>query len=143
MIEKITRRRRRPVAELNLVPYIDVMLVLLIIFMITAPNLQQGIEVNLPEVDASESPVKESLPLIATVSAQGRYFLEDVRKTQGPMDLETMKDRVSSHLKAHPNTQVMIKGDARVDYGRVVHLMAELQGLGLHSIGLMTQLPEP
>lgn len=139
MTPTLTRRKRRALAEMNLVPYIDVMLVLLIIFMMTAPTLQQGIDVSLPQIEAGSAPVAEEIPLIATINAKGQYYLEYPKKTEGPLPLAHMKSKLREYMQYHTKTQVLIKGDARVDYGQVVLLMAELQTLGLDSVGLMTE----
>ncbi len=142
MMESSYRRKRRPVAEINLVPYIDVMLVLLIIFMITAPTLQQGIEVRLPQVEASAVETKSELPLVAVIDAKGQYFLEYPNKISAPLNIVKIKNKIADYLEDHPRAQVLIKADTDIHYGQVVSLMADLQALGLDSIGLITEQPQ-
>lgn len=138
------RQRRKPMAEINVVPYIDVMLVLLIIFMITAPMLTQGVQVDLPQ--ASANPVEpsedNSEPLIVSVDAQGLFYVGIGDKQDDPIGSDALRSKVSAVLGRSPNTPVMVKGDAAVDYGRVVALMALLQDAGAPSVGLITQATE-
>ena len=138
------RQRRKPMAEINVVPYIDVMLVLLIIFMITAPMLTQGVQVDLPQ--ASANPVEpsddNSEPLIVSVDAQGLFYVGIGDKQGDPIGSDTLRSKVSTVLGRSPNTPVMVKGDTAVDYGRVVALMALLQDAGAPSVGLITQATE-
>ena len=138
------RQRRKPMAEINVVPYIDVMLVLLIIFMITAPMLTQGVQVDLPQ--ASANPVEpsddNSEPLIVSVDAQGLFYVGIGDKQDEPIGSDALRSKVSAVLGRSPNTPVMVKGDAAVDYGRVVALMALLQDAGAPSVGLITQATE-
>jgi biopolymer transport protein TolR len=128
---------------MNVVPYIDVMLVLLVIFMITAPLLSQGVKVDLPK--ASSEPLKneKSEPVVVTVDAKGRYFL-DIGDSKGkPLDDSTLIKRVETVLRRHPETPVLVRGDKKADYGAVVAVMALLQQAGAGSVGLMTEMPEP
>ncbi len=141
---KQQRLRRKPVAEINVVPYIDVMLVLLIIFMITAPMLTQGVQVDLPSADANPVDVPENLePLVISVDADGNYYAsigENQDQTIGAQDLIA---RVSAVLRRNPETPVMVKGDSAASYGQVVGAMALLQKAGVPNVGLITQRPEP
>jgi biopolymer transport protein TolR len=127
-------------AEINVVPYIDVMLVLLIIFMATAPMLMQGVKVDLPE--ASSDPVENqgSEPLIVSVNAGGELFLNLGNEKQ-VLALATIKDRVSKVMKRNPNKPVLIWGDEAVSYGEVVTVMVALQQAGAPSVGLVTENP--
>jgi biopolymer transport protein TolR len=138
------RQRRKPIAEINVVPYIDVMLVLLIIFMITAPMLTQGVQVDLPQ--ASANPVEpsedNSEPLIVSVDANGLYYVGIGDKQDKSIATEQLFSKVKAVLKRSPNTPVMVKGDTAVDYGSVVTLMTLLQDAGAPSVGLITQQPE-
>lgn len=138
------RQRRKPMAEINVVPYIDVMLVLLIIFMITAPMLTQGVQVDLPQ--ASANPIEpsddNSEPLIVSINAQGLLFVGIGDKQDDPIDSEALYSKVAAVLGRSPNTPVMVKGDTAVDYGRVVALMTLLQEAGAPSVGLITQPTE-
>ncbi len=135
------RERRKPMAEINVVPYIDVMLVLLIIFMITAPMLMQGVEVELP--DAASEPIEnqEDEPLIVSVKADGTYYINLGGSPERPEQLAVIKDKVGKILKAKPKTPVLVWGDEKVPYGAVVVLMSELQQAGATSVGLVTENP--
>ena len=136
------RKRRRPVSEINVVPYIDVMLVLLIIFMVTAPLITQGVKVDLPKAEAQ--PLEEELkpPLVASVDAQGQYFLNVGDSQQEPMSAIDLATLVAAHLQVEPNTPIVVKGDGAVAYSQVVQLMVLLQRAGAPSVGLMTTPPE-
>lgn len=133
--------KKKPLAEINVVPYIDVMLVLLIIFMVTAPLLMQGVKVDLPQ--APSEPVKDddAEPLIVSIKKDGSYYLnlgeEDQQKP-----LEEITDAVSKVLRQKPETPVLVWGDQAVPYGQVVQLMTQLQGAGAPSVGLVTEPPE-
>lgn len=130
--------KRKPMGEINVVPYIDVMLVLLIIFMITAPLIQQGVEIDLPQANAETLPDEADDPLIVTVDKQGHYFLDVGGDTNKPIAADDMQLKVAAVLRNKPKTPVMIRGDKDVPYGDVVHAMTLLQGAGVPSIGLMT-----
>lgn len=136
--------KRRPIAEMNVVPYIDVMLVLLVIFMITAPILTQGVKVDLPKV-ASE-PIKtpkNELPVIVSIRASGEYIIERGRDEDKAANLENVQRYVGKILKQQPQTQVLVRGDQAVAYGKVVSLMTTLQAAGAESVGLVTEAPDP
>ena len=139
------RYRRKPMGEINVVPYIDVMLVLLIIFMVTAPMLTQGVQVDLPKATANpvEVPDEHIEPLIVSVDATGLYFIAIGDKQDQAVDAETIRSKVQVVLKRTPTTPVMVKGDVAASYGQVVTLMALLQQAGAASVGLITQQPEP
>lgn len=140
----MAREKRRPIAEMNVVPYIDVMLVLLVIFMITAPILTQGVKVDLPKV-ASEplkSP-KNKEPLIVSIKANGEYVVERGRSEDKAANLEYVHRYVSKILKQQPDTDVLVRGDEVVPYGKVIALMTTLQSAGAPSVGLVTESPEP
>ena len=129
------RDRRRPLmSEINVVPYIDVTLVLLVIFMITAPLLTQGVQVDLPQASAKPVDVQDRETLVVTVDREGRYFLDD-RRIGG----DELKRKVSAILRVRPKTPVMIRGDRNVNYGQVVKAMALLQSAGAPSVGLITE----
>ena len=134
-------RPRRAMAEINVVPYIDVMLVLLVIFMATAPLLRQGVEVDLP--DANSTPVSDSdaEPLIVSIDAQAKLYLNLGASDDLALNIETVKQRVATVLKRNPEKAVMVWGDAAVPYGEVVALMSELQEAGALSVGLVTEAP--
>jgi len=134
-------RSRRAVAEINVVPYIDVMLVLLVIFMATAPLLMQGVEVDLPKADASPVSDSDAEPLIVSIDAQARLYLNLGASDDQALSMETVKQRVATVLKRNPDKAVMVWGDAAVPYGEVVVLMSELQEAGAPSVGLVTEAP--
>jgi biopolymer transport protein TolR len=136
------RKRRRPVSEINVVPYIDVMLVLLIIFMVTAPLVTQGVKVDLPKAQAQPLDEESKPPLVASVDAQGQYFLNVGDSQQEPMSAVDLATLVAAHLRVEPNTPVVVKGDGAVAYSEVVQLMVLLQRAGAPSVGLMTTPPE-
>lgn len=125
-------------AEINVVPYIDVMLVLLIIFMITAPLIQQGVEIDLPQADAEQVDEQNIQPLVVTVDQQGQYYLDVGENTDEPISTETLQLKVAAVLRNKPKTPVMIRGDKEVVYGEVVQAMTTLQAAGVPSIGLLT-----
>lgn len=130
--------KRRPIGEINVVPYIDVMLVLLIIFMITAPLIQQGVEIDLPQADAEQVDDSNNQPLVVTVDKQGQYFLDVGENTDKPISTETLQIKVAAVLRNKPKTPVMIRGDKGVAYGEVVRAMTTLQAAGVPSVGLLT-----
>jgi biopolymer transport protein TolR len=137
--------RRRPIAEINVVPYIDVMLVLLVIFMITTPLLSQGVKVDLPKAQAQALSAKKSEPIIVSVDAQGNYYLNIASNPAQPIPAITLKKRVAAELAASAQSDqqrpVLVKGDKNVDYGKVVQAMVMLQQAGAESVGLMTETP--
>jgi len=138
------RQRSKPMAEINVVPYIDVMLVLLIIFMITAPMLTQGVKVDLPQAAANAvEPIDEnSEPLVVSVDADGYFYVAIGDKQDEPIDAQQLMVKVAAVLRRSPNTPVMVKGDSAVNYGQVVTVMALLQKAGAPSVGLITKQPE-
>ncbi|MBI3771521.1 MAG: protein TolR [Gammaproteobacteria bacterium] len=136
------RHRREHLSEMNVVPYIDVMLVLLVIFMITAPLLSQGVKVDLPKAASEPLKNEQREPVVVTVDAKGRYFLDIGDSKSKPIDDATLIKRVETVLRRHPETPVLVRGDKKADYGAVVAAMALLQQAGAGSVGLMTEMPE-
>jgi biopolymer transport protein TolR len=134
-------KKRRAVSEINVVPYIDVMLVLLIIFMITAPIVQQGIEIELPQAAANSLPPEQQEPVILTVSKTGDYYLNIGDNLKDPVSDETVVKRISLVLKQKPQTPVLVRGDKDADYGSVTTAMVLLQSAGVEKVGLMTEQP--
>jgi biopolymer transport protein TolR len=129
-------------SDINVVPYIDVMLVLLIIFMVTAPMLTQGVKVDLPQVESDPVNMQEDQePLIITVDSNAAYYLEIGDQTGKPMELATLQERVSVILKQNPKLSVLVRGDRHVEYGIVVDLMSALQQSGAQGVGLVTENP--
>ena len=136
-----TRGKRKPMSEINVVPYIDVMLVLLIIFMVTAPMLMQGVKVDLPEAAADPVENQDSEPLIVSVNANGELFL-NLGNEEQVLALATIRDRVSKVMQRNPEKPVLIWGDEAVPYGEVVTVMVALQQAGAPSVGLVTENPQ-
>lgn len=134
--------RRKPMSEINVVPYIDVMLVLLVIFMVTAPMLTQGVKVELPEAVADPIQSQKNVEsIIVSVDATGAYYLEIGDEGSDPMSLPDVRTQVAKILSQGSNRQILVRGDEHVEYGRVVRLMAELQAAGATSVGLITEAP--
>ncbi len=128
-------------AEINVVPYIDVMLVLLVIFMVTAPMLMQGVEVDLP--DAAAAPVKDqdAEPMIVSINDRGELFLNLGANEKQALELATVRQRVAAVLRRTPDKPVLVWGDEQVPYGQVVTVMTALQEAGAPSVGLVTESP--
>jgi biopolymer transport protein TolR len=131
-------RRRAPMAEINVVPYIDVSLVLLIIFMITTPLLQSGVDVDLPKAEAKTIDPAQDPPVIISITADGRLFVDDGSHDESEVDMDGLIASVMSALQDKPQRGVLIRGDKAVDYGHVVTTMAMLKRAGVASVGLMT-----
>ena len=130
-------------SEINVVPYIDVMLVLLVIFMITAPLLTQGVKIDLPNAPAEPVQRGDREPLVVSVDSAGRYYLNYGGKEEDPIDATTLLRRVSALLRYQPGTPVLVKGDEAASYGTVIRVMALLQTAGAPSVGLLTEPEEP
>ncbi len=131
-------KRRNLISDINVVPYIDVMLVLLVIFMISAPLMVQGIQVNLPEASSEALPVKNQEPLIVSITQEGTLFLETDSTKGKPLSLSEISDLTSKIFEASPGLQVVIRGDGEVKYEQVMTLMATLQIAGASDIGLIS-----
>ncbi len=136
------RRRRKPMSEINVVPYIDVMLVLLIVFMVTAPMLTQGVTVELPEAPSEPlDPKVDDEPLIVSIGKDGKLYLNTGAKPEEPVSLGYIQDQVAKVMRSKPQTPVLINGDTNIDYGSVVRTMTALQAAGAPSVGLVTEAP--
>ncbi len=122
-----------------MVPYIDVMLVLLVIFMISAPLMVQGIQVNLPEASSEALPIQNTEPLIVSIDQDGALFLETGSTKDKPLTLDELNVSVSKIIEASPGLQVVIRGDGQVKYEKVMTVMAELQMAGASDIGLISK----
>lgn len=130
--------------EINVVPYIDVMLVLLIIFMITAPLLTQGVKVDLPRAGAEPMDAQRLQPLVLSVDRAGRLYLNMGGDPALALDDATVALRAAAALRRNPDTPVLVKADRAVPYGRVVQAMVILQQAGAHKLGFITDpLPPP
>lgn len=138
----MARSKRKPMSDINVVPYIDVMLVLLIIFMVTAPMLTQGIKIDLPVLDSEPVETAKNLePIIVSVDSNGAYYMEMSSAKETPQELKQVLQRVSVILQQKPGTSVLVRGDRHVEYGAVVSLMAALQKAGAQDVGLITEDP--
>ena len=142
-------RSRRPMSEINVVPYIDVMLVLLIIFMVTAPLLTQGVKVDLPDAAAQAidpADLHNRPPVVLSVDRQGRLYLNQGERPEQPLEDTMIEARVAAVLRNAPGLPVFVKADREVPYGRVVEAMVLLQGAGAQKVGFLTDpvnLPGP
>lgn len=136
---KRRRSKKAYVSEINVVPYIDVMLVLLIIFMVTAPLLQQGVAVDLPQASANAIEPGENEPLVVSVDKQGLYYLNIADSPNSPIAPKDLMLRVAAELKRNQGRKILVKGDEKVDYGQVVGAMVMLQRAGAPSVGLVTK----
>jgi len=135
----LNRSNRKPMADINIVPYVDVMLVLLVIFMVTAPLLTQGVHVELPKASTEPLPQDTKPPLVVSIDAQGNLFLDQSKQ---PMDPQALAVRVQAELRMDPTRAVLVRGDTAIDYGRVMGAMVLLKRSGVEKIGLMTQHDE-
>ena len=133
------RIKKGLVAEINVVPYIDVMLVLLIIFMVTAPLLQQGVAVELPQAKANPMPHDQKEPIIISVDKEGTYYLNVADKPADPISDRLLRVRLRAEITRDPKRAIMVKGDQGVNYGSVVSVMALAQQAGAESVGLITE----
>ena len=131
-------KRRNLISDINVVPYIDVMLVLLVIFMISAPLMVQGIQINLPEISSEALPVKNNEPLIISINESGKIFLETESTKNQSLKLNELNEKVKEIFEVNPSMQVVIRGDSKVSYARVMSVMSELQSVGARDIGLIS-----
>ena len=135
------RIRKKPMAEINVVPYIDVMLVMLVIFMITAPLLTQGVKVDLPEASA-EPMDPDNEPLVVSVDAGGNLYLNVGESPDDTITEDDLVRMVAAVLRREPRKSVLVRGDHAVDYGAVITAMVLLQQAGVPNVGLVTEPPE-
>ncbi|AOS95658.1 Biopolymer transport protein ExbD [Microbulbifer aggregans] len=134
--------KRKLVSEINVVPYIDVMLVLLIVFMVTAPLLMQGVKVDLPDAPSSPMEDTDDEPLIVSVRADGTYYLNLGDDEQVAKPMEEIRETVAKVLRQKPKTPVLVWGDTDAKYGLIVGAMTQLQQAGAPSVGLVTEPPQ-
>jgi len=139
-------RRRKPMSEINVVPYIDVMLVLLVIFMATAPLLTQGVIVELPKAPSEPIADQQEDPLVISVRADGAIFvnlgIQNADDEGTRVTIYSLEDQAGKILRARPDVPVYVKADHSLDYGKVVGVMTVLQKAGAGSVGLITDPPE-
>ena len=124
---------RQPMSQINVTPFVDVMLVLLVIFMITAPMMQQGMQVNLPKTEAKAMTVKDE-PIIVTIDKSGRAFLDKGEVPQGQL-----KTKLAALFAAKSKKEVFLKADRDVPYGDVIRAMAEIKAAGVERLGMLTE----
>jgi len=137
-----TRFRKRRIAEINVVPYIDVMLVLLVIFMVTAPLLTEGVQVQLPQTFAKTMAKDQEEPVVVSVDAKGQYYINIGDNTDKPLSVTELITRVVAVMRHRSGQGIYIEGDKSVNYGAVVSIMAQLQQAGVARVGLMTETPD-
>ena len=133
-----TRKRRKLMAQINVVPYIDVMLVLLIIFMVTAPLLNLGVDIQLPQ-SAAKAIQNDKEPVVVSVDDKGQLFLTLGAAKRDPIDADTLVKKISAFVRQNPQVPVMVAGDQRADYGKIYQAMVLLQSAGVPKVGLMSQ----
>ncbi len=136
-----TRKRRKLKAEINVVPYIDVMLVLLIIFMVTAPLMNLGVDIELPQ-SAAKSIQNDKEPAVVSVDREGRLFLTLAAAPREEIDAEALKAKIAAFVRQNPQIPVYVAGDTSADYGKIYQAMVLLQQAGVPKVGLMSKPPE-
>ena len=136
------RRKRKLLSEINVVPYIDVMLVLLVVFMVAAPLSVHVVLVNLQETTSELLPRESSDPLIVSIKEDGVFFLEMEATKNEPLNSQMLSEKVSKILSSNPSLQVVVRGDGEVKYQKVMELMSILQSSGAENVGLITQPPQ-
>lgn len=129
-------------AEINVVPYIDVMLVLLVIFMVTTPLLTEGVKIELPQMTSKSLDKVDQEPVVVTVDAKGRYYLNVGEAPNDSIDDATLVARVAAVIRHRKGVDVLVRGDNSVEYGKVMLAMSLLQKAGVNNIGLVTEPPK-
>lgn len=140
-MDRRARRTRRVVAEINVVPYIDVMLVLLVIFMVTAPMLQQGVEVQPPSASSKALPKTDDVPIVVAVKKDGEYSVSGKDAPSGAVPLTDIQAFVVAARQLNPKTPVLVKGDKDASYQLVMDAMVAMQKAGVDKVGLVTDQP--
>ena len=141
-MHSIRGNKRRSIAEINVVPYVDVMLVLLVIFMVTAPIINQGVEVDLPTASAKALAQDAPLPIIVSVNSRGELFLNISPVPQSPIQPRKLQIEVAAAIAKNSKRPVMVRADKRVNYSTVLDAMVLLQHAGVPSVGLETRSDE-
>ncbi len=136
-----TRKRRGPMSEINVVPYIDVTFVLLMIFMITAPLVQTGVDVDLPQADSASVDLKDEPPVIISIKKDGAFYIDIGDRQDEAVDQDILYTRVAAVLRNNPKAQIYVRGDHTVEYGKIVQVMAAVKAAGAPKVGLMTTPP--
>ena len=129
-------RRHRPMGEINVTPFVDVMLVLLIVFMVTAPLLTVGVEVDLPKTKAGAINA-DAAPLVVSIKADGSLYLQEAA-----VEAEVLIPRLKAISNANPDVRIFVRGDRAVTYGDVLGVMGRIQAAGFEKVALLAQLPE-
>lgn len=143
MITLPKRTRMDVEMHINIVPYIDVMLVLLVIFMITTPIIEQGIELDLPNADAKSVDFTEQEPTIISINRDGEYFINSMASAgTDRLSVGEIAARVQARLQFFPSMKVFVRGDREVAYGAVIALMSFLQKNGVEKVGIITESPK-
>ena len=124
----------RLMSEINVTPFVDVMLVLLIIFMVAAPMMTQGVDVALPEASGTSLSRDDSEPLYVTIKTGGDLFINDF-----PVDVDRLRPKLTALLKERPGTRVFLRADKGIPYGNVVRVMAEVKASGVEKLGMVTE----
>ncbi len=132
------RGRRSSLSQINVTPFVDVMLVLLIIFMVTAPMLEQGVEVDLPQVAEAPGLPAQQEPLVVTLQSNGKILIGKATVDQ----VDKLGPVIQQALKTKPDREVFLEADEKVPYGRVVQVMAAVKKAGVEKLGMVTRLPE-
>ena len=132
-------KRRQLVAEINVVPYIDVMLVLLIIFMVTTPLLTEGVKIDLPQADAEPIKSTDNPPLVISIDKNGQFFLAEQGQQGFPLSDEELLTQSRAIILEQPRLNIMVRGDRDIHYGRVIEAMVILKQAGAASVGLITE----
>lgn len=130
------RRRPRAMSEINVTPFVDVMLVLLIIFMVTAPLMTVGVPVDLPEVDAG-TVNEETEPLVVSVTPQGDIFIQETT-----VSLEALAPRLKAIVSENTKTRIFIRGDKTISYGKMMEVMGTITAAGFEKVALLTEMPK-
>jgi len=133
MTFKLRRSAKEPISEINVTPFVDVMLVLLIIFMVTAPLLTVGIQVDLPETSADTLP-EESEPLTLTINAKGEIFIQETK-----IEFEKIISKILAVSNNRTDTRIFVRGDKTINYGRVLEIMGMLSGSGFTKVALISE----
>ena len=140
MEKRYRQGRHKQMNEINVVPYIDVMLVLLVIFMVTAPLLTEGVKVELPKATAKPIQSEESIPFVVHVNVDGEYYVN--QDSDDPVTLQELRVKAAAVLRANSNTPFLVRGDANVNFDSVIQAMVALQTAGVDDVGLVTRNPQ-
>jgi biopolymer transport protein TolR len=134
--QRSSRRTAQAMSDINVTPFVDVMLVLLIVFMVTAPLMTVGVSVDLPETQAS-SINEETEPLTISINAAGEIYLQETQ-----LELETLVPRLVAITGANPETRIFIRGDRGLSYGRIMEVMGTVNSAGFNKVALLAELPK-